>query len=184
MTVALTVPLPDSAWRADLDPAVAGPAALRLGVTGHVRLTRGSRALVGAALRAALRQYDGRPVHGITCLADGADQLFAQALIETDGTYEAVLPAADYREREVAPANRATFDRLLRRAVRVTYAFPVTCAKAYAAAGARVLDGSDRLLAVWDGGGGGLGGTAEVVAGARRRGMPVEVVWPAGARRR
>jgi hypothetical protein len=183
MTVALAVPL-DGSWRADVDAAPSEPATLRLGVTGHVRLTRRSRALVGAALREALRQYGGRPVHGVTCLADGADQLFAQALIEADGTYEAVLPAADYREREVAPANRATFDRLLRRAERVTYASPVTCAEAYAAAGAQVLDRSDRLVAVWDGGGGGLGGTADVVAGARRRGMPVEVVWPAGARRR
>jgi hypothetical protein len=40
----------------------------------------------------------------------------------------------------------------------------------------------DRLVAVWDGlPARGVGGTAEVVADARELGLPVEVVWPAGA---
>lgn len=163
--------------------ADAAPQPLRIGITGHVRLTARSRRLVLGALRAALRRHGARPVHGITCLADGADQLFAKAVIAEGGTYEVVLPAPDYRERDVGSANRHTFDRLLRRAVRVAHAYPITGDLAYAAAGHEVLDRSDRLLAVWDGGGGGIGGTAAIVAAARRRGMPVEVIWPAGARR-
>jgi hypothetical protein len=48
-----------------------------------------------------------------------------------------------------------------------------------------MLDASDRLIAVWNGRetGGVVGGTAEIVAAARRRGIPVERVWPAGADR-
>jgi hypothetical protein len=163
----------------DLDPDV-----IRIGVTGHVRLTARSSRLIGAALRAALR-WEHRPVHGITCLAPGADQLFAEALIAENRTYDVVLPAPDYREREIPPANRRAFDLLLRRARRVSHAFFATGELAYEAAGLSMLDASDRLIAVWNGRetGGVVGGTAEIVAAARRRGIPVERVWPAGADR-
>lgn len=41
---------------------------------------------------------------------------------------------------------------------------------------------ADRLLAVWDGKPArGFGGTADVVAYARRVGVPVDVIWPEGA---
>ena len=40
------------------------------------------------------------------------------------------------------------------------------------------------LVAVWDGQPArGLGGTADVVAYARQRGVPMEVIWPQGATR-
>jgi hypothetical protein len=162
----------------DLDPAV-----IRIGVTGPVRLTPRSGQLIGAALRSALRR-ERRPVHGVTCLAPGADQLFAEALLAENRTYDVVLPAPDYREREIPPANRRAFDRLLRRARRVSHAFFTTGELAYEAAGLSMLDASDRLIAVWNGREGGVvGGTAEIVAAARRRGIPVERVWPAGADR-
>lgn len=162
----------------ELDPDV-----IRIGVTGHVRLTARSRRLIGAALRVALR-WEDRPVHGITCLAPGADQLFAKALIAENLRYDVILPAPDYREREIPLANRPTFDRLLRGARRVSHVFFATGELAYEAAGLSMLDASDRLIAVWNGGGGGVvGGTAEIVAAAWRRGIPVERVWPAGAGR-
>jgi hypothetical protein len=178
----MTATLPellDATRHADsgLDPDV-----VRIGVTGHVRLTARSRRLVAAALRAALRR-ESRPVHGITCLAPGADQLFAKALLAENLTYDVVLPAPDYRAREIPLANRPTFDRLLRRARRVSYAFLTTGELAYEAAGLNMLDVSDRLIAVWNGAGGGVGGTAHIVAAACRRGIPVERVWPAGAGR-
>jgi hypothetical protein len=52
-----------------------------------------------------------RPFVGVTCLACGADQLFAHAVLDVGGAVEVVLPAADYRERKVKPANTAEFDR-------------------------------------------------------------------------
>lgn len=52
------------------------------------------------------------------------------------------------------------------------------------AGGRVVVDRSARLLAVWDGQPArGHGGTAGVVAYARKRGVPVEVIWPEGAAR-
>ncbi|MDX3103586.1 hypothetical protein [Nonomuraea angiospora] len=51
-------------------------------------------------------------------------------------------------------------------------------------ASARMLDDAEVLFAVWDGQPArGYGGTADVVAEARRLEVPVRVIWPAGARR-
>jgi hypothetical protein len=47
-----------------------------------------------------------------------------------------------------------------------------------------VVDPSDVLVAVWDGEPARrLGGTADVVAYARERGVPAIVIWPEGATR-
>lgn len=55
---------------------------------------------------------------------------------------------------------------------------------AHMAASRRMLDETDHLIAVWDGKPArGYGGTADVVAAARERGVPITVVWPEGATR-
>ncbi len=47
-----------------------------------------------------------------------------------------------------------------------------------------MLDRADRLFAVWDGKPArGYGGTADVVSEARKRGLPVTIIWPEGATR-
>jgi hypothetical protein len=47
-----------------------------------------------------------------------------------------------------------------------------------------MLDHADLLWAVWDGQPArGYGGTADVVAAARAKGLPVRVIWPHGAHR-
>ncbi|HEY1620682.1 MAG TPA: hypothetical protein VGG25_23870 [Streptosporangiaceae bacterium] len=47
-----------------------------------------------------------------------------------------------------------------------------------------MIRGADELWAVWDGQPArGYGGTADVVAHARSKGIPVRVIWPEGARR-
>jgi hypothetical protein len=52
------------------------------------------------------------------------------------------------------------------------------------AASMLMIDTADELIAVWDGQPArGYGGTADVVAYARRRGKPVHVIWPDGAER-
>lgn len=96
-----------------------------------------------------------------------------------------VLPAADYRERKVKPDNLTEFDDLISRARIVrTLPFDQSTSDAYMAASEAVLDSVDSLIAVWDGNpSGSYSGTADVVAAARERGIPVTVVWPAGASR-
>ncbi|GAB3209552.1 hypothetical protein [Nocardia tengchongensis] len=56
--------------------------------------------------------------------------------------------------------------------------------EAHQAGSLRMLDEAGELLAVWDGlPARGYGGTADVVATAHARGLPVTVLWPEGAER-
>lgn len=161
----------------------------RVAVTGHTDLPPETVGLVAGALRAVLTgavlDGVGGPLVGLTCLAPGADQLFAEVVLDLGGQVEVVLPAADYRDTKVAPAGWARFDDLVGRADRVeTMPFPRSGRAAYEAAALAVLDAADLLVAVWDGvADDSPGGTAATVAAARDRGLPVTVVWPAGAQR-
>lgn len=154
----------------------------RIGITGHARLAGDTAELVYDALNAELSRYAGDKLRGITCLCDGADQIFARVVIEHGGDLAVVVPAADYREKLV---DRDDFDRLLGKATQVLHMpFPHSDRRAYKAASQEVLRQSDLLLAVWDGlPSRRLGDTADVVTTARAEGLPVVVLWPVGARR-
>ncbi len=156
---------------------------VRIGITGHTNLTTATSRLVSEALETELARHPD--VVGLSCLARGADQLFARVVLNGGGALEVVLPAADYRERKVKPDNAATFDELVADATTVhTMPFTESNPDAYMAAGEHILDSADALYAVWDGQpAGGLGGTGDVVRAARERGLPVTVVWPEGAER-
>lgn len=157
----------------------------RIGVTGHVLLADGTAELILQCLTRQLDRYADGQLHGVTCLADGADQLFARAVLARGGTYEAIIPARDYRCNAVQPGNRVDFDELLGLAARVSYMpFAVSGREAYMAASEELLSRCELLFAVWDGRpSAGLGDTADVVRAARKRGLPVVVLWPTGARR-
>jgi hypothetical protein len=157
---------------------------VRLGITGHTNLAPGTAALIAAALRELLADV-APPLVGVTCLARGADQLFAAVVLELGGRVEVVLPAADYRERKVGPDNREAFESLISKA-EVVSGLPLQTSDgaAYMQASETVLSTVERVVAVWDGRpAGGYGGTGDVVDAARRRGIPVTVVWPDGATR-
>lgn len=157
---------------------------MRIGITGHSNLSPETVPLVAEALRKVLDQVT-EPVVGVSCLARGADQLFARAVLDADGELEVVLPANDYRDRKVKPDNVTEFDELIGKASRViTMPFEQSNRDAYMAASERVLATVDALVAVWDGQpSDGRGGTGDVVDVARERGLPVTVVWPTGATR-
>ena len=152
---------------------------MRVGITGHSNLAPESVPIVADALRAALTDA-WKPLTGVSCLARGADQVFAHVVLELGGGLHVVLPAADYRENKVKPDNRATFENLLQRAEKVrVLPFATSNRDAYAAANDTVLSDIDVLYAVWDGmPPDGKGGTGDTVQLARERGVPVIVVWP------
>ncbi|MEU5850002.1 hypothetical protein [Saccharopolyspora shandongensis] len=156
----------------------------RIGITGHSNLTAASAPRVREALVAELSPYR-EGLTGVTCLARGADQIFARAVLDVGGAFEVVLPAADYRDRKVKPDNAAEFDELIGTASKVhTMPFEESSRDSYMAASEHVLSSVDAMLAVWDGRpSGGYGGTGAVVQAARERGIPVTVVWPDGAER-
>lgn len=156
----------------------------RIGITGHTNLSADSAALVRKALVDALRGYAEKELVGVSCLARGADQLFAEEVLAVGGTLEVVLPSPDYREAKVGPDDRGGFDDLLVRADHVRFMQRTAGRRAYEDANEAVLGGVDLLFAVWDGRpSGGGGGTADAVRVATERGVPVNVIWPSGARR-
>jgi hypothetical protein len=157
---------------------------VRIGITGHSNLAPESVPLVAAELRNVLSEY-GAALVGVSCLARGADQVFAHVVLELGGELEVVLPAADYRERKVKPDNREEFEELIGQATSVrVLPFDTANRDAYAGASEDVLGSADALVAVWDGAApDGKGGTADTVEVARARGISVTVVWPDGAQR-
>lgn len=114
----------------------------------------------------------------MTALAEGADTLAAQAALQRGWQMDACLPfpAADYANDFAEGPARASFEHLLTQATSVM-SLPGSrdaSSAAYEAAGRVVLDQSDIVLALWDGDPAhGRGGTAQVVAEAVARHIPV-----------
>ncbi|GIH66419.1 hypothetical protein [Microbispora siamensis] len=149
---------------------------VRIAVTGHRDLDPETQSLVDAEVRRFLRAYAPHVV-GISCLALGADQIFAAAVLDLGGVLEAVVPAREYGE--------GAFRALLAEASEVRrLPFERASPEAYAAANELLIETADLLVAVWDGlPARGSGGTAEAVTAAARRRVPVRVIWPSGATR-
>ncbi|MFE3196286.1 hypothetical protein ACFXHA_45325 [Nocardia sp. NPDC059240] len=121
---------------------------------------------------------------GISCIARGADSVFAQAVLDAGGRLEVVLPCRNYREQKVKPDHVEQFDELLSRATTVhVLEFDVAGREAYEAANELLVGSSDRLVAVWDSKPSEQGGTGTVVELAQKKGVPVTIVWPTGAER-
>ena len=157
---------------------------MRVGFTGHQGLTRETEASVRSEVTHALASF-GR-IEGVCSLAEGSDQIFAECVLARDGRLIAVIPSRKYEVAFATPDSVANFHQLLAKAAEViTLDHDEPSEAAYWAAGQRVVDESDRLIAVWDGeAAGGLGGTADVVRYAKGLGKKVLVIWPEDASRR
>jgi hypothetical protein len=155
----------------------------RIAISGHRGLNAHTATSIDQEIRSKLSGHATNLI-GISCLADGADQIFARAVIDLGGTLEAVIPAEKYRESLPAEAH-AEYDNLLSQAVAVhRLPFVESTSESHMAASKLMIDGADELFAVWDGKPArGYGGTADVVAYARDHQTPVEIVWPTGAQR-
>ncbi|MBT2415248.1 hypothetical protein J7I94_32715 [Streptomyces sp. ISL-12] len=159
-----------------------------IAVTGHMDLAEDSVSLVRSALDDLLKQYvDDGDLVGVSCIAKGADSLFAEAVLAAGGRLIVVIPSQDYRQNKVKPDHAVLFDHLVEAAEEVLVLPNGTADRqAYEAANAVLIERADRLVAVWNGepptGKG--GGTADTVLEARAAGVPVDVVWPDGATRR
>ncbi|MBO0801788.1 MAG: hypothetical protein J2P25_01755 [Nocardiopsaceae bacterium] len=155
----------------------------RIAISGHRGLPAPTARLVDEAIRTSLARH-APDLTGISCLADGADQIFARAVTDLGGTLEAVIPAAEYRAG-LPTDSQAGYDDLSAKAVTIRrLPFTQSTSESHMAAGKLMIDAADELYAVWDGKPArGYGGTAHIVAYAREHGIPVRVIWPEGARR-
>jgi hypothetical protein len=155
----------------------------RIAVTGHRGFTPAVARLIEEAIQAELEPYaaDGELV-GLSCLADGADQLFARAVLDLGGKLEAVIPANLYRDGLPDEA-KPEYDKLLAQATAVhRLDYHESTSEAHMTASVGMVQKADRVFAVWDGQPArSFGGTADVVAYAQEHGTPVTVIWPEGA---
>lgn len=156
----------------------------RIAVTGHRGLSPGVETLIDRAVRAELAHHVGADLVGISCLADGADQIFAHAVLDAGGALEVVVPSARYRDALPEQARRP-YDDLIGRAVairRLDHA--ESTSESHMDASVEMVKGADLLFAIWDRlPPRSFGGTADVVAHARTHGVEVTVIWPEGAHR-
>jgi hypothetical protein len=153
---------------------------MRVGITGHRDLTPSTVTLIAAALDKELAAIGD--LIGITALAEGADQLFAQVVLARGGAIDVIVPSEQYRSLR---QDTTRYDDLLSQAERVTrLPFVDDGPSAHLAAGLVMIERSDQLVAVWDGlPARSFGGTADFVKYAQQVGVPVKVIWPPGSER-
>ncbi|WP_405582120.1 hypothetical protein [Streptomyces sp. NBC_01092] len=157
---------------------------MRVGITGHRGLSTEVEQRVRTLLADAVRGYDAAELVAVSCIADGPDAWFAEAVLSVGGRLEIVIPATEYRD-SLPEWHHSTYDALMSRASDVHETGMTASDSEAHMTGSETLVGlADELFAVWDGKPAwGYGGTADVVAYAERTGVPVRVLWPEGASR-
>ena len=147
---------------------------MKVGITGHQRLDDPStwswvESTLNNELDALLT-----PVIAVSSLAIGADQLFASTVVHRGGKIHTVIPFQGY-ERTFVPRDLDSYRRILSKATVVEIMETEgTDEDKYLAAGKRIVELADLMIAVWDGKPAkGKGGTADVVAYAIQRGIRV-----------
>ena len=137
---------------------------MKVGLTGHQDLgSSENRAWVANALRKEIAKPS--LTEGFTSLANGADQLYALLLTQIGKPYTVVVPCRRYELTFTSLDIRDRYRHLLDGArERVDLDFVEPTEEAFWAAGKKVVELSDYLIAVWNGRPAkGLGGTADVV---------------------
>lgn len=173
-----------SSWQTLQAYGRTGVAMTALGITGHQGLPINVVAHVVAGIRSEIVAV-GVGLEGVCSLAEGSDQLFAMEVLAASGTLTAIIPSLRYEKTFSDEDQRANYENLLKQVSRVEACnFQEPSEEAFYAAGKRVVDLCDQLIAVWDGlPSRGLGGTADIVAYARMQQRPMVVIWPTGVSR-
>ena len=157
-------------------------ATVGLGVTGHRILAETEKIMAGVerAVRRIRKTYPDSSFRIISSLAEGSDRILAKRLLMIPNASLWVplpLPEGEYLKDFETHESKQEFLQLLGKAERVIQ-MPATGKReeGYMAAGKFTLENSDCLLAIWDGKHAqGMAGTAEIVALARERDLPL--VW-------
>jgi hypothetical protein len=151
---------------------------MNIGITGHQRLKNPSAWTEVRTRLGKLLDDAEKPLIGLTSLAIGADQLFAEAVLGCGGKIEAIIPFDGYEMKFNEGPDREAFRRLLELASRIeTLERQGTDEDAYLAAGKRIVDLCDRMIAVWDGQpAAGIGGTGDIVNYCKSQNKPVELI--------
>jgi hypothetical protein len=138
------------------------------GITGHQNLgDRGTISWVENCLMQEIPKY--HITKGLTCLAIGADQLFAEVLEKFYISYIAIVPCDGYNQTfDTERAQKNYHSYLIKADDTVNCNFPAPSEEAFYAAGKYIVDHCDILFAIWNGKAAkGLGGTGDIVEYAK-----------------
>ena len=147
---------------------------MNVAVTGHQDLgTAEAMHWVEGAIEKAVDSV--HLTKGYTCLAIGADQLFAKILLVRGIPFVAIIACSGIESSFSTDVDRKSFRRLLGSASEtIKLSFDAPSERAYFEAGRTAVDKSDMLIAVWNGRPAkGLGGTGDVVQYAKSTGKMV-----------
>ncbi|MEU5222087.1 hypothetical protein AB0G55_05400 [Streptomyces toyocaensis] len=155
-----------------------------IAVVGHADLSPDTLLLVESTLRARLAR---RPVRATALVRTGAGTPLAsgRAARASGCPLTVVIPTRAGMPAMPPPRDRMATGELLTLADQVRLlTYDPASRDSCIGADERLVASSGLLLAVWDGSpSNGRDATAHLVTYARARGVPVEVLWPAGAAR-
>ena len=144
---------------------------MRIGFTGHQRLKDPDNwEWVRQEIDRFLSSIS-TPFLCVTSLAVGADQMFANAVLQHGGALEVILPFPEYESTFTEGRDRQEYNRLLGHASKIEVMEKHGSDEdAYFASGQRMVDKSELIVAVWDGKpAAGRGGTGDIVNYARQQ---------------
>lgn len=137
---------------------------MKVGITGHQHLgSEETISWISSVLESVIDQSNIDV--GITSLAVGADQLFAEVLKKKHIRYIVIIPSDEY-EKTFKDRNHVEKYRDLLHSASDTMkmSFPEPSETAFYAAGKEMVNLADLIIAIWDGRPAkGLGGTADIV---------------------
>ncbi|OJT54253.1 hypothetical protein [Bacillus altitudinis] len=137
---------------------------MNVGITGHQNLGSSQQYNdIAVKLKQIITEHD--VTCGYTCLAKGADQLFAEILKKIGIPYHAIIPSENYDRTFDESISLLKYQDLLDHAViKKVLSFPEPEEKAFYEAGKYVVESTELLIAIWDGQSArGLGGTGDIV---------------------
>jgi hypothetical protein len=151
-----------------------------VGFSGHRQLADalGPARAIHQAVAELRREAPGDWI-GLSSVATGSDQLFAQQILDQDLSWHAILPLPRSQfAQDFTPEEWATAEEFLARADHVRVVGENESREdGYLDCGTETVNDSDVLIALWDGlAARGKGGTAEVVEYATALGKPVLII--------
>ncbi len=152
---------------------------MKAGITGHQDL--GNNVTIAWIQDTLARLVVENEVsQGFTCLAKGADQLFAAVLTEKNIPFTAVIPCIDYEKAFDDQTARSQYIRFVQMAEEIIRLnFPHPSEQAFFEGGRKVVECSDLIFAVWNGKPArGLGGTGDIVNFSKQEGKAVVHINP------
>jgi hypothetical protein len=149
---------------------------MKIGISGHQHL--GSVNVVHrvrAQIKDELAKRDFSS--GVSSLAEGADQLFAEVVLTLGKLLEVIIPCHNYESAFNNPIAAQEFRNLKNRASTCyVLNFEGPSEEAFYQAGCSIVDASDLMVFVWNGSPAkGHGGTADIVHYAQQ--LKREFVW-------